>query len=213
MEIFSSLIALTCIGLVGLSAGAAVWVYLPYLKDTSKYTITALCNLSVGIARAAIKVHGLPPTTKAYGSPQGLADDPEIDLMICSIRVDRHYETIVSSLRARNYFFCKWPSGKDLAEAQEMEEIAKSKGVRTMVGLQVWQSPFVNKVEEIVESGQIEKVLSTTFVGNPGFFGLNEPEFVAYTQDKKIGDQLLYALYVPLSTFNIYLNPNLICSL
>ena len=56
-----------------------------------------------------------------------------------------------------------------MAEAEEMEEIAKSKGVRTMVGLQAWQSPFVNKVKEIVESGQIGKVLSTTFVGNPGF--------------------------------------------
>ena len=126
----------TCIGLIGLSASAswAVWAHLPYLKDTSKYTIAALCNSSVENARAAIKVHGLPPTTKAYGSPQDLADDPEIDLVVCSVRVDRHYET-VPSLKAGKDIFCEWPLGKDLAEAQEMEEIAKSKGVRTMVGL------------------------------------------------------------------------------
>ena len=59
--------------------------------------------------------------------------------------------------------------GKDLAGAQEMEEIAKSKGVRIMVGLQAWQPPFVSKVEEIVGSGKIGKVLSTTFIGNSGF--------------------------------------------
>ena len=91
-----------------------------------------------------------------------------------------------------------------------MEEIAKSKGVRIMVGLQAWQSPFVSKVEEIVGSGQIGKVLSTTFIGNSGFFGLKEPESEDWW---KHGDHLLCTLYVPLSTFNICLNPNLICSL
>lgn len=49
--------------------------------------------------------------------------------------------------------------GKDLAESQETEEIVKSKGVHTMVGLQAWKSPFVSKIKEIVESGQIGKVL------------------------------------------------------
>ena len=78
----------TRIGLIGLSAGVswAVWAHPPYLKDTTKYTIAALCNSSVG---NAIKVHGLPPTTKAYGYPQDLADDPEIDLVVClSVWID-----------------------------------------------------------------------------------------------------------------------------
>lgn len=60
-----------------------------------------------------------------------------------------------------------------------------------MVGLQAWQSPFASKIKEIVESGQIGKVLSTTFIGNPGFFGLKGPEFVAYTQDRKIGGNMV----------------------
>lgn len=77
-----------------------------------------------------------------------------------------------------------------------MEEIAKSKRVRTMVGLQVWKSPLVNKVKEIVESGQIGKVLSTTFVDNPGFFGLNKPEFIAYTQDRKIGGNTVTICFI-----------------
>ena len=86
--------------------------------------------------------------------------------------------------------------GKDLAESQETEEIVKSKGVRTMVGLQAWQSPFVSKIKEIVESGQIGKVLSTTSIGNPGFFSLEEPEFVAYTRDRKIGGKMVTIYYI-----------------
>jgi predicted dehydrogenase len=83
-----------------------------------------------------------------------------------------------------------------LAEAQEMEEIAKSKGVRIMVGLQAWQSPFVSKIKEIVEIGRIGKVLSTTFISNPGFFSLKGPEFVAYTQDRKIGGKMVTIYYI-----------------
>lgn len=156
----------------------------------------ALCNSSVENAQAAIKAHGLPPTMKAYGSPQDLADDLEIDLVVCSVRVDRHYETVVPLLKAGKDVFCEWPLGKNLAEAQEMEEIAKSKGVRTVVRLQVWQSPFGNKVKEIVESGKIGKVLSTTFVGNPGFFGLKEPEYPAYTQDREIGRNMVTICFI-----------------
>jgi len=85
---------------------------------------------------------------------------------------------------------------EDLAKAQKMEEIAKSKGVRTMVGLRAWQSPFVSKVKEIVDSGQIGRVLSTTFIGNPGFFGLKEPEFVAYTLDRKLGGNMVTIYYI-----------------
>jgi predicted dehydrogenase len=64
-----------------------------------------------------------------------------------------------------------------------------------MVGLQAWESPFVSKIKEIVESGQIGKVLSTTFLGNPGFFGLREPEFIAYTQGWKTGGNMV-AIYI-----------------
>ena len=55
------------------------------------------------------------------------------------------------------------------------------------------------EVEEIVKSGQIGKVLSTTFLGNPGFLGLKEPEFVAYTQDLKIGGNMV-TTYIVRST-------------
>ena len=68
------------IGFIGLSSNQswAVWAHLPYLKDTSKYSIVALCNSSVESAKAAIQAHGLPSGTKAYGSPEDLAADPDV---------------------------------------------------------------------------------------------------------------------------------------
>ena len=71
------------VAIIGLSEAAkASWAskaHLPYLRDSKgKYKIVALCNSSVGAANSAIKSYDLTPTTKAYGDPQELANDPEI---------------------------------------------------------------------------------------------------------------------------------------
>jgi predicted dehydrogenase len=187
------------VGFIGLSAGQnwAVWAHLAYLKATSKYTITALCNTSIESAQASIKVHGLPETTKAYASPQSLADDPDIDLVVCSVNVPNHYETVMPSLKAGKDIFCEWPLAKDLAQAQEFVSVAKSKGVRTMTGLQSLQSPFIKNIKELVDAGTIGKVLSTTFVGDAGQFGPQTLEGWEYTQYVENGANLLtiYAMH------------------
>src|ERR1700721_2391602 len=99
------------IGFIGLSASGrgASDAHFPYLRGSPKYTITALCNSSVEAAHAAIKAHNLPSSTKAYGSPQDLANDPDVDLVVCSVRVDRHYDAIIPALEAGKDCFCEWP--------------------------------------------------------------------------------------------------------
>ena len=71
------------VGIIGLSANAATsWAsraHLPYLvASNGKYEIKALCNSSIKSAQAAINEYKLPSSTKAYGDPQALADDPDV---------------------------------------------------------------------------------------------------------------------------------------
>ena len=71
------------VGLIGLSARAKTsWAssaHLPYLQASGgKYVITALCNSSIPAAQSAIEAYRLPASTKAYGNPQDLAEDPEV---------------------------------------------------------------------------------------------------------------------------------------
>lgn len=71
------------VGVIALSARAKTsWAnsaHLPYLKASGgKYAITVLCNSSVSAAQSAIKAYSLSGTTKAYGNPQDLAEDPEV---------------------------------------------------------------------------------------------------------------------------------------
>ncbi|KAH6677162.1 NAD-P-binding protein [Halenospora varia] len=67
-------------------AGAwAITAHMPSLLQSPHYQIVALCNSSVEAARAAIRSRAFPESTKAYGSLDDLAADPDIDLVISSV--------------------------------------------------------------------------------------------------------------------------------
>ena len=106
------------VGIIGLSARAKTsWAsdaHLPYLQASiSKYVITALCNSSISAAQAAIEAYRLDAGTKAYGNPEDLANDTDVDLVCCNTRVDVHYEVIKPSLLKGKDVYCEWPCKKN----------------------------------------------------------------------------------------------------
>jgi len=161
------------VGFLGLSKeGWAPEAHLPYLKASPNYEIVALCNSSVESSRAAIKAYSLPESTKAYGDPQDLANDKDIDLVVCSVRVDRHLATISPSLKAGKDVFVEWPLGKSAKEARELLRLKNEGGVKNaVVGLQGRQGPIIRRLKELVDSGRIGKVLSSTWTAQSGDVG------------------------------------------
>lgn len=162
------------IGFIGISANSLSWkhagawantAHLPYLLQSLHYTITAVCNSSPAAAQAAITSYNLPSTTKAYASSEELAAYPDIDLVICSVNVKKHYELIKPALLAGKDVIVEWPLGASLAEAEEFASIAKEKGCTTAVVLQARFTPVVREMRALLEEGRIGKVLSSTIVG------------------------------------------------
>nr|POE59037.1 galactose/lactose metabolism regulatory protein gal80 [Quercus suber] len=156
------------IGMIGLSASSSTsWAtvaHLPYLLSAhgkSKYEIVALCNSSVESAKLAVEAFGLSTKTKTYGDAADLAADPDIDLVVCSVRVDKHYETIRPSLAAGKDVFCEWPLASNLAQVRELVDLARKQGVKTMIGTQRRASPLMLKVGEVLRQGRIGKILSS----------------------------------------------------
>src|ERR1700712_4315373 len=101
------------VGIIGLSAAAtgtnwAATAHLPFLLKSPHYTITALCNSSVEAAKKAIVAYELPDTTKAYGNPEDIANDPEVDLVVANTRVDKHAEVLLASLKRGKDVFSEW---------------------------------------------------------------------------------------------------------
>ena len=102
-----------------------------------------------------------------------LAADKDIDLVVCSTRVDRHFSTVKPSIVAGKDIFVEWPLEKNLAMAKEMNELAKKNGGRTIVGLQGRYSEPVVKIKSLVDGGRIGKVLGSTLFAALGVSGLS----------------------------------------
>ena len=84
----------------------------------------------------------------------------------------------MAALEAGKDVFCEWPLGINMAEAEEMADLARSRGVRTMIALQANCDPTLLRLQELVKEGYVGEVLAcsmTMFL--PGLLerGLDNP--------------------------------------
>ena len=185
------------VGIIGLSATSswAVHAHLPYLKSSPKYTLTGVCNSTLASSRASIAAHNLDPTlTTAYDSPAALAASPDVDLIVCAVRVDRHYETLKPALAAGTGkpCFVEWPLASNLAQATELLRLADENGVRTMVGLQGQMSPAVARVKALIrDEGRIGRVVNSSVHLATGLGGAETAEGYEYLNDVATGGNML----------------------
>ena len=185
------------IGFIGLSANRddawANYSHLPYLQSPAgkeKYTIVALANTSAEAALKAIEAFKLPASTKAYGSPEDLAADPNVDLVVVSVNVNDHYKLIKPALLAGKDAYVEWPLSRNLDEVKELHALAKEHGSKTIVGLQGRFDPLADQLRSIIQSGKIGDVLSATFTIHCAIFGSSIPKTAEYVLDSKAGGNL-----------------------
>jgi predicted dehydrogenase len=187
------------LALIGLSQSAKTsWAsegHLPYLlseRGQQRYKIVGLLNSSEEAARRAISHYGLGSDVKAYGSPDALAADQDVDMVACCTRVDLHYETIRPSIDAGKDVYVEWPLAENVQRATELAELAKQKGVRTVIGLQGRIAPAVLKAKELIRQGRIGEVLSSQIQAFSPYIGRDSiPEALEYFLEKKVGGNII----------------------
>ncbi|KUJ07716.1 putative oxidoreductase [Mollisia scopiformis] len=165
--------------------------HLPYLLASPHYEIVALMNSSVASARSAIKRYNLPSSVRAYEDPNELAEDQEVDLVVCSVRVDRHFLTVKPSLEAGKDVFMEWPLDKNVTIAREMMELAAKSGSRTVVGLQAAFDPGMRMMKKYIDDGKLGRVLSSTVFASEINGGETEVKNVRYFMDREVGGNLV----------------------
>jgi len=178
------------IGFIGLSTRGhwASYAHAPYLKKSSIYTIKAIQNSSIESSKAAAKSFDID---KYYATPEELAQDPEIDTIVVSVKVPLHKRLITPALLQGKNAIVEWPLARNLQEAEELTQLARSKGVKTMVGLQARQSTAVKKMKEIVSSGKLGKILSIHMYASGNAWGAVTNEDHAYLADIENGANMI----------------------
>jgi predicted dehydrogenase len=181
------------VGIIGLSTerGWTAQSHLPALKAMPQFEIAAVATTRQETADASAKKYGVP---RAFGNWRDMVAQKDIDFVIVSVKVPYHRELTLGAIAAGKPVLCEWPLGLNTAEAVEMTEAAKKAGVLNMVGLQGRANPTLNLVRDLVQRGEIGKVISASMIMSLANVGAKTPATEVYRADASWGAT---ALQVP----------------
>ena len=147
------------LGVIGASAtyGWGMRAHLPAFLALPNYDLVAVCTARRETAEESARHYG---ARKAYWDYNELVADPDIEVVDVCVRAPMHYPIAMAALRAGKHVFCEWPLGADSTQADEMAALARSQGVRTMVGLQSRYAPSFQYLRQLVAEGYLGQVLS-----------------------------------------------------
>ncbi len=139
-----------------IGVGLSVRIYAA-LVASPEFELTAVCTTRMESAEESQRKFGARLAFDAY---RKVLAHPDIDAVAVILRVPSHYEPTRAALNAGKHVYTEWPLGQTTAEAQEMADLAQSKGLRNMVGLQSRANPAILYAKDLVESGYVGEVMS-----------------------------------------------------
>ncbi|CAF1140994.1 unnamed protein product [Rotaria sp. Silwood1] len=154
-------------------------------------TAIAIANSTIESSKSSAEAFGV---NKYYATSEELAQDPDIDTVVVSVKVPLHKSLIMPALLQGKNAIVEWPLGRNLQEAEELTQLARSKGVKTMVGLQGRQSSVVKKMKDIISSGKLGKILSTHLYAGGILWGPTIDESKSYIADIENGANMITVL-------------------
>ena len=172
------------LGIIGLNTerGWAHDAHLPVLRALSdRYAITAVCNSRIESARASASAFDIP---HAFDDPVAMARHAEVDVVVVTVKVPEHDRLVRAALEAGKHVWCEWPLAMDKAQAESLARLARSKGVRHVIGLQSRASPVVRYVRDLVREGYIGQLRSSNLVASGMAWGAYTDQANTYNLDR-----------------------------
>ena len=150
------------VGIVGatVTQGGSGWganAHVPALHALPDFELKAVCTAHEDTARASAAAFG---AELAFHDIDEMIAHPDIDLIAVVVRVPGHHNLVMSALEAGKSVFCEWPLGANVAEAEDMAQLARTRAVSTAVGLQARSDPTMMYARELIQQGHIGEVLS-----------------------------------------------------
>ncbi len=138
------------IGILG--AGGIARKMAHTVNNMEDMQLAAIGSRSIEKAEEFAKEFGIPA---AYGSYEELAADSSLDLIYVATPHSRHYEDSLLCLNCGRNVLCEKPFTANAKQAQELIELAESKGL--FVGEAIWTRylPMRFRLDEILASGVI----------------------------------------------------------
>jgi predicted dehydrogenase len=166
----------------------AAYTHLPALQALPQFELKAVSTTRQETADLAARCFG---ASLAFDNAHDLVTHPDIDVVTVAVKVPQHHALVTAALEAGKHVYCEWPLGNGLAQSIELADLARSRNVRTTVGLQGRASPWIAAIRDIIASGTLGRILSTSVVAAGHVFGGTATSQNAYTLDPANGATLL----------------------
>jgi len=201
------------VGIVGLNSvrGWAHDAHLPALRALSDdYEVTAVCTSRIESARESASAFDI---AHAFADPVAMAEHPEVDLVVVTVKVPEHDRLVRAGLNACKHVWCEWPLAMDSTQAAALVALAEAQGVRHIIGLQSRASPTLRYARDLVKDGYIGQLRSSSLIASGMAWGAYTDQANAYNLDERnrvtmetvpfghFADALGYCL-APMAQFN-----------
>lgn len=145
-------------GILG-TASVNDYAFLPVIKKVSGARLVCVASRDKSRARHYAKKRGIP---EWKGSYEAVIDDPDIDCVYIPLPVSMHAEWSVRALQAGKHVLCEKPMGSTYAEAMRVAACADASDRVFMEAYHYRYHPLMEKIEEIVRSGDLGGVVRIT---------------------------------------------------
>ena len=155
------------LGLVG--CGGRLRAVVKMLHEaTDKVGVAALCDPDPDSIDQASAMFN--PDAVVYEDYHALANDPNVDWVMIGSWNCFHAEHAIAAFEAGKHVFCEKPLATNLDDCLAMRDAWKQSGKTFALGLTLRYSPHYRQIRDIIESGQIGRIISMEF-NETLFFG------------------------------------------
>jgi predicted dehydrogenase len=125
------------------------------LSQTAGCEVAILCDTSEQRLRHMKRLY---PGTAGTTRVEDVLENPAVDAVIVATPVRFHYQMAKAALEAGKHVFVEKPMARTVAECEELIALSETKGLVLMVGHTFLFSPAVNRMKEIIDTGDIGKI-------------------------------------------------------
>ena len=124
----------------------------PALRDTESSELVAISRARPGLAAAFAKQFG---AKRWHAEWRELLNDDEIDAVYIATPVHLHAVQAIAAAKAGKHVLCEKPMAMNVEECDRMIDAARSLGVKLGVAYYRHFYPVVERIKEIINSGEI----------------------------------------------------------
>lgn len=151
------------VGIIGAGHIAEKMAYTLVKMDSAQ--AYAIASRSLEKAQKFAREHGV---SKAYGSYEELAEDPQVQLIYVATPHSLHFQHVKMCLEKGKPVLCEKSFMLDRKQAEEVVAISREKGVFLAEAIWTRYMPFRKTVKDLIDSGKIGKpMMITAHLGYP----------------------------------------------